>query len=95
VISDRMHVLVLAALCGALPVELVPRPTAKISAAFATIGVTDITLDATAGGADELRAFLTAQLERADEMSDAVDAASARLGEIETVIRDAVRKARA
>lgn len=95
VISDRMHVLVLAAIDGAAPAELVPAPTLKITEAFATIGVHGISRDASTGDADEMRAFLTGRLTSATEIGQRVTAARQRLAEIERGIRDTIRKARA
>lgn len=95
VISDRMHVLVLAALSGAAPAELVPRPTAKISAAFGTIGLTGITLDAAEHSADGMQRFLHDQLTRTDEVRARVVDAAARLDTLETRMRGLIRAARA
>lgn len=95
VISDRMHVLVLAAIDGAAPAELVPAPTLKITEAFATIGVHGISRDASTGDADEMRAFLTGRLTSATEIGQRVTAARQRLAEIERGIRDTIRQARA
>ncbi|MBV0894076.1 hypothetical protein [Microbacterium sp. NC79] len=92
VISDRMHVLVLAALGGAVPVELVPEPTAKITEAFAAVGLQGISADATTA---DMPAFLAAQIERADEVRERMTAAAAQLVEIEAAMRETIRKARA
>ncbi|GAA2531865.1 hypothetical protein GCM10009860_09610 [Microbacterium mitrae] len=92
VISDRMHVLVLAALGGAVPVELVPNPTAKITQAFAAVGLHGITGDATKA---DMLAFLAAQIGRADEVRERMVAAAARLADIESSVRDTIRQARA
>lgn len=94
-ISDRMHVLVLAALSGAVPTELVPSPTRKITEAFTTIGLTDITFDAASADADGQLRFLQAQLERAPEVRARVAEAARRLDEIEAEIRETIRTARA
>ena len=95
VISDRMHVLVLAALGGAVPVELVPSPTRKITDAFATIGLDGITFDAAGADADAQRRFLQTQLERAPEVRAHVAEAARRLDEVEAEIREKIRAARA
>lgn len=94
VVSDRMHVLVLAALSGAVPAELVPHPTGKITAAFDTIGLTGLSLDAASAGAADMERFLTAQLDRADEVGACVRDAERALREAEAEIRAAVREAR-
>jgi hypothetical protein len=95
VVSDRMHVLVLAALEGAVPVELVPRPTGKIAAAFAAIGLRGITLDASAADADSMQRFLRAQLARRDEVREHVLDAERRLADHEAEMRATIRTARA
>lgn len=95
VISDRMHVLVFAALSGAVPAEVVPHPTAKISAAFDTIGLHDLTLDASASDTDRMSRFLASQLERAAEVESRVADAAQQVSDIESEIRAAIRAARA
>jgi exopolysaccharide biosynthesis predicted pyruvyltransferase EpsI len=95
VISDRLHVLILAALSGAVPVELVPAPTRKIADSFATIGLAGVSADAASLSTDQITAFLAAQLERADEVRQRVSAADARLAETEADIRKAIEAARA
>lgn len=95
VISDRMHVLVLAALSGAVPLELVPSPTRKISEAFAAIGVTAISVDAAASDPARMREALHATPERAAEITDRVRAADAALADIRQRIRSGIRRARA
>ena len=95
VISDRMHVLVLAALSGAVPVELVPRPTNKISAAFATIGLTGVSLDAAEHDAHGMQEFLSSQLTRADEVRDRVAEADRQLRDVEAEVRATIEAARA
>ncbi len=94
VISDRMHVLVLAALSGAVPAELVPRPTAKIAAAFEVIGLRGITRDAEGADTVTLAAFLRAQLERNAEVIARVSAAETELAGVKTELRDTIRAAR-
>lgn len=95
VISDRMHVLVLASLSGAIPIELVPRPTMKITKAFAAIGLHGVSVDSSASDQTRMRAALLPTTERAAEVSERVRIAAATLEDIEHDIRDAVRRARA
>jgi hypothetical protein len=94
VISDRLHVLILAALSGAVPVELVASPTRKIADSFATIGLTGVSADAASLSPDELATFLATQLARADEVRAAVTGAEQRLAETESEIRAAIQAAR-
>jgi O-antigen/teichoic acid export membrane protein len=46
VLSDRLHVLILAASRGAIPLELVAGPSGKVRAHFAWVGVHDVSVDA-------------------------------------------------
>lgn len=95
VISDRMHVLVLAALSGAIPVEFVPRPTAKITEAFAVIGLQGVSVDSATGDAARVSAALAPTPQRAAEVSERVHAAAETLDRCEHDMRAAVRRARA
>lgn len=94
VISDRMHVLVLAALSGAVPAELVAQPTRKISEAFDTIELHDISCDASSIDADEMQRFLHSQLDRRLEVRERVAGAERQLAEIEADLRATIRAAR-
>ncbi|MGL3151804.1 hypothetical protein ACSS7Z_15760 [Microbacterium sp. A82] len=95
VISDRMHVLVLAALSGAVPVELVPRPTAKITEAFAAIGYHGLSLDAASGDTHEMTTFLDSQQDRAPETAACVHEAEKSLTRIHDEIRTIISRVRA
>lgn len=95
VVSDRMHVLVLAALSGAVPVELVPGPTMKITKAFAAIGLHGVSVDSSASDQTRMRAALLPTPERAAEVSERVRIAAATLDGIQQEIRDTVRRVRA
>lgn len=95
VISDRMHVLVLAALSGAVPAELVPHPTRKIAAAFATISLHGLSRDSSTCDGDAMQQFLQAQLGRSDEVRSRVAAAARKLTDIEGEIRAVIDTARA
>ena len=44
--SDRLHVLVLGALHGAVPIEIVPAPNGKIPKHFDAVGITGVSFDA-------------------------------------------------
>lgn len=95
VISDRLHVLILAALNGAVPVELVPGPTEKITEAFAAIGLHDLSLDAAAHDAEGIETFLRAQTHRVGEVRRRVAGAVRRLATVEAEIREIIRMSRA
>ncbi|QEV99026.1 polysaccharide pyruvyl transferase family protein [Microbacterium caowuchunii] len=95
VISDRMHVLILAALSGAVPVELVPHPTRKIAEAFATVGLRDISVDAASHDANSMVGLLRTQLGRAAEVRLRVRQAEQRLAATEAEVRATIKAARA
>ncbi|KJL47553.1 Polysaccharide pyruvyl transferase [Microbacterium hydrocarbonoxydans] len=67
VISDRLHVLILGLLSGAMPVELAPSPERKIAAHFSTIGLDHISFNAENRSEDEISFWLSAQIQRREE----------------------------
>lgn len=93
VISDRLHVLILAALSGAVPVEVVARPTGKITGALATIGLAGVSLDTTVDS-DRIEQFLSAQLTRSDEVRRLVTAAARRVSRLQREVGTAIRHVR-
>lgn len=95
VISDRMHVLVLAALSGAVPVELVAHPTQKISEAFAAIDLHGLSQDASGLDPATMERFLEASLDRAAEVSARVREAADALAAAESSMRARIETARA
>lgn len=95
VISDRLHVLVLAALSGAVPVELVPAPTRKITDAFATIGFEGVTCDANCASVESMQSFVRDQFQRRTEIRERVAEAAATLADLEHDLRARIRTARA
>jgi len=94
VVSDRMHVLVLAALSGASPVEAVPAPTGKIAGAFRAIGYDHLTIDSATAGAATLTDFLRAQLQRSDELRERIAIAETSLVAVEERVRATIEAAR-
>ncbi|WP_295102456.1 hypothetical protein, partial [uncultured Microbacterium sp.] len=79
----------------AVPLELVPGPTMKITKAFAAIGLHGVSVDSSASDPTRMRAALLPTPERASEVSERVRHAAATLEGIQHEIRDAVRRARA
>lgn len=75
VISDRLHVLILSAQAGALPVELAPRAAPKVRTHFETIGYRDVSLDTESTTAAAIESFLNGQLGRPDELVAKIDVA--------------------
>lgn len=93
VISDRLHVLVLAALHGASPTEIVPAPNGKAAKHFDAVGLPGISHDALRiASVDEMHALLTQVVERAAEVGDAVAAARIRIdGARQAVVSESSR----
>ncbi|MCS5723245.1 hypothetical protein N1028_18540 [Herbiconiux sp. CPCC 203407] len=79
VISDRLHVLILAALAGAIPSEAVSKPKPKVEQHFGVAGYPGTTLDTSGASAAEIADFLTRQLDRSAELDAALTSANARL----------------
>lgn len=79
VISDRLHVLILSAQAGAIPVELAESPKAKVRTHFATIGMDDVSLDASGKTTAQLVDFLRANGVRQRELEERLAAARTEL----------------
>jgi hypothetical protein len=82
VVSDRLHVLILASLSGAIPIEAVPNPASKIRTHFETIGYAGLTLDTSDASSSEIVAHLLHQAGRREELTSAVGSAHDRVHEI-------------
>lgn len=80
VISDRLHVLILASLAGAQPIEAVDKPVPKAEEHFAVIGLTGMSLDTAKATGPEIVEFLTRQLGREDQLNRDLASAAERLG---------------
>jgi hypothetical protein len=87
VVSDRLHVLVVALLCGAVVAEVADAPTSKVSDHFAQIGVDRISYDVRTRGAPGVAAFLEGQVARRQEVLDHLAAARAELAEVERMVQ--------
>ncbi|MEV8218578.1 polysaccharide pyruvyl transferase family protein [Microbacterium sp. NPDC077391] len=90
VISDRLHVLVLGLISGAMPVELAEKPERKIAAHFATVGLPDISMDTRYSSVDEVTSWLRVQLSRRVEALSVLDSARERLRVIRAQVVHAV-----
>ncbi|TDL46291.1 polysaccharide pyruvyl transferase family protein [Microbacterium oleivorans] len=80
VISDRLHVLILAAKAGAIPIEIAPNPAAKIRTHFETIGYLGLSLDTADASSEEISSFLDKQVAREDELENRLHLAQVTLG---------------
>lgn len=76
--SDRLHVLVLGALHGAVPIEIVPAPNGKIPKHFDAVGIRGVSYDAVeVEDRESLSAILKAQLAKREGVDSSI--AKARL----------------
>jgi hypothetical protein len=75
VASDRLHVLIVGATEGAIPVNLVEEPDVKVVRHFDVIGYHSLSIVVNDAGVEELVAGLTAQAARVTELNLAVDQA--------------------
>jgi polysaccharide pyruvyl transferase WcaK-like protein len=80
VVSDRLHVLILASQAGAVPVELAPTPKPKVRTHFATIGMHDVSLDLSTSSAAEALGFLRGVATRREELTERMTLARSLLG---------------
>lgn len=90
VLSDRLHVLILAALGGATPCEVVPNPSGKISSHFETVGLRGISWDCSGATMTEIWEFLTELFARREEVWDQFNLAAAKLKAIELEISNSL-----
>lgn len=90
VVSDRLHVLLLAAKAGAVPLEIVPRPAPKVATHFATAGIDDISLACAGLDAHEITTWAEQQISRGPAIAAALRAAEARLTTEVAAVRSSV-----
>lgn len=95
VLSDRLHVLILAALGGATPCEVVPNPSGKISSHFETVGLKRISWDCSIASTAEIFEFLMELADRRQEVTDRFNSAAKMLNTIELEIATNLAKGNA
>lgn len=91
VVSDRLHVTILAAVAGAYPFEVADSPSDKVSTHFAQIGVTDISFDSDAP-VEEIVAAARRGISEIDALRTALGTASSELDAIESRVRALVSR---
>ena len=89
-VSDRLHVLILASLGGAVPGRLPPSPASKVREHFAAVGYKGVSMDSATADAVQLIAFLRGARGRSPEVRRVVLRAQAMLDELERLVLDAV-----
>jgi hypothetical protein len=91
VISDRMHVLVLALLAGAFPLEVVEAPVPKIRDHFQAIGISGVSFDTTDRSSAEIQQFLASRSQSYGTLGVRLAEARAQLDDVEMAVRLCVR----
>lgn len=81
-LSDRLHVLIVAAAEGAVPVNLVEAHDPKIGRHFDAIGYGDVTVTASEATADDLRSAMGTARERSGELAAKIEAARGRIRDV-------------
>lgn len=82
VVSDRLHVLIVAATQGAIPFSIVSYSESKVARHFGAIGYPDMTLNTAGMEAHQIVASLIEQTTRQTEISNAVEKAVTSIDEI-------------
>lgn len=92
VISDRLHVLVLATIQGAKPLELVDAPSGKVDSHFSWVGIDDVSVDSTGMDVAALTSALAAAAGRpAPPLTQALDRARADVAEVRRLARGRIK----
>lgn len=93
VVSDRLHVLILAALAGALPLEIVDNPKDKIAVHFAQIGAPPVSIDTNDSSMEEVRLFVATAVDSLPALRREMAKAKDALNGLEERVRSLVKAA--
>jgi hypothetical protein len=93
VVSDRLHVLILAALAGALPLEIVDNPKDKVAVHFAQIGAPPVSFNANNSSPEEVTLFVKNAVDSLPDLRDAMAKAKVTLNDLEERVRSLVKAA--
>lgn len=94
VVTDRLHVAILASVAGAVPVEYISAPSDKISSHFGQIGISGISWDADEVSSQQFIAIARDVMGRAGEIRRSLAGAGRDLDLIEHQVRNLVRSGR-
>jgi len=92
VVSDRLHVLVLALTEGAAVAEIVPEPARKIAQHLAVAGLDGVSFDASEMNASAIAAAAVAQTARRLELVSQAQTAARRLGAVRRRVRECLQR---
>lgn len=95
VVSDRLHVLILSALAGAVPVELADSPKGKVDAHFGQIGIHGVSIDTAVSDATAVSERVNALVEGREEIRDRMGSAKLQLDSLQEGIGQLVGPERA
>lgn len=87
VVSDRLHVLIVSSLSGAVPAEVAHCPAPKVRTHFEQIGFDGASLDSASATADEIVEFLAYQASRRAELREKVAEAEHALRLVRETLR--------
>ncbi|GIG38794.1 polysaccharide pyruvyl transferase family protein [Cellulomonas phragmiteti] len=87
IVSDRLHVLIIGSLSGAVPIELVPRPAEKVARHFHQVRIDDISHDSSNMSASDVEKTVLAAQDRGTEVRLAVSAANGEVRRVAARVR--------
>ncbi|WP_157407479.1 polysaccharide pyruvyl transferase family protein [Arthrobacter sp. ZBG10] len=93
VVSDRLHVLILAALAGAVPLEIVDRPKDKVALHFAQIGAPKVSIDVSDSSVEEMTRFINDAVSGLPNLRMSMESARNSLNNFEQRVRNLVQSA--
>jgi hypothetical protein len=79
VVSDRLHVLIISSLSGAIPAEIVDNPAPKVRIHFEQVGFAGASMDSRGAGETEIVSYLNQQAARRPELRNCVERADESL----------------
>lgn len=79
VVSERLHVLILAAMAGAIPVEVAEKRRPKVSDHFNAVGIDTVSMEASGQSSKDIFDFLNSRSETRADLQEALLLAHVRL----------------
>lgn len=94
VVSDRLHVLILSALAGAVPIELADSPKGKVDEHFSQIGASGVSVDTSTMAANDVLERVRGLIAGREELRARMTAASSELDEVERDVRGLIEQSK-